>query len=257
VPARAFLFAHVGIRVAVRTNDALLLRRCTQPRLLEAAFASNDPIVFGPISAAVAERLRSEGRTSELHALLSQTIKRIPRAGENFELMIAVAREPIPERPRAVELLEKLAPKSPAIAAGLLLARAYGASGEARRRLAREAAAAFRDIGWRLYEAESLLVAGDVAGARAIYEAGGATGDLARLQPLDEKQNKRETPLSKREWEVASLVAEGLSNRLIAERLILSEKTVENHIASIFNKLGVRSRSEVAAYVARELAGVK
>lgn len=257
VPARAFLFAHVGIRVAVRTNDAVLLRRCTQARLLEAAFASNDPIVFGPISAAVAEQLRAEGRTSELHALLAQTIKRIPRAGENFELMIAVAREPIPERARAVELLEKLAPKSPATAAGLLLARAYGASGETRRAMAREAASAFRDIGWRLYEAESLLLAGDSAGARAIYEAGGATGDLARLQPPDEKQNKRETTLSKREWEVASLVGEGLSNRLIAERLILSEKTVENHIASIFNKLGVRSRSEVAAYVARALAGVQ
>ncbi|AXX29641.1 large transcriptional regulator [Actinosynnema pretiosum subsp. pretiosum] len=48
--------------------------------------------------------------------------------------------------------------------------------------------------------------------------------------------------LSGREREVARLVSEGLTNREIAERLSLSAKTVEAHLARVFTKLGVRSR---------------
>ena len=59
--------------------------------------------------------------------------------------------------------------------------------------------------------------------------------------------------LSRREREVASLVARGLSNRAIAERLILGERTVETHVERVLRKLEVHSRHEVAAR-AEELA---
>jgi DNA-binding NarL/FixJ family response regulator len=52
--------------------------------------------------------------------------------------------------------------------------------------------------------------------------------------------------LSEREREVASLVEDRLTNREIAQRLVLSEKTVERHLSRIFLKLGARSRVEVA-----------
>jgi predicted ATPase/DNA-binding CsgD family transcriptional regulator len=56
------------------------------------------------------------------------------------------------------------------------------------------------------------------------------------------------SPLSRRESEVAKLVAAGLSNRRIGERLYLSERTVEGHVERIRNKLGVRSRTGVATW---------
>jgi predicted ATPase/DNA-binding CsgD family transcriptional regulator len=58
------------------------------------------------------------------------------------------------------------------------------------------------------------------------------------------------SPLRKREAEVAHLVAEGLSNRQIGARLFISEHTVDSHIRSILNKLGVNSRAQIAAWIA-------
>jgi DNA-binding CsgD family transcriptional regulator/sugar lactone lactonase YvrE len=59
-----------------------------------------------------------------------------------------------------------------------------------------------------------------------------------------------ETPkLTRREREVASLVAQGLTNREIATRLFISERTAESHVEQLRSKLGVRSRSQVAAWV--------
>jgi DNA-binding NarL/FixJ family response regulator len=61
--------------------------------------------------------------------------------------------------------------------------------------------------------------------------------------------------LSRREREVADLVADGRTNREIAAALHLSEKTVENHMARIFGKLGVSSRLQVATAVERAARG--
>jgi two-component system, NarL family, response regulator YdfI len=58
-------------------------------------------------------------------------------------------------------------------------------------------------------------------------------------------------PLSERELEVLDLLAEGLSNKLIAYRLSISEHTVKTHVASIFVKLGASSRTEAVSQAIR------
>jgi predicted ATPase/DNA-binding CsgD family transcriptional regulator len=82
--------------------------------------------------------------------------------------------------------------------------------------------------------------------------------DLAVAYALEEKTESPEakvegattSTLSRREREIAHLVAQGLTNKEIAAKLVLSERTAEAHIQNILNKLGFRSRSEVAAWVA-------
>ena len=59
------------------------------------------------------------------------------------------------------------------------------------------------------------------------------------------------TALSPREAEVAGLVAEGLTNRQIAERLVISERTAQNHVQHILTKLGFTTRSQIAAWSVR------
>lgn len=54
------------------------------------------------------------------------------------------------------------------------------------------------------------------------------------------------SPLTRREREVALLAAQGLASRSIGERLFLSPRTVENHLARAYDKLGIRSRAELA-----------
>jgi DNA-binding NarL/FixJ family response regulator len=56
-------------------------------------------------------------------------------------------------------------------------------------------------------------------------------------------------PLTPREREVATLVTQGLTNREIAERLYLSERTAQNHVQHILTKLGLPNRAQIAVWV--------
>jgi predicted ATPase/DNA-binding NarL/FixJ family response regulator len=155
---------------------------------------------------------------------------------------------------------------------------------------AREALAAAADgdsVGARVEAARSRTLAGRALAAAG--ERGRAAGELeaaeAELAVLEARRYRDETArelrrlgrtapqhprgrrdggpsegvpsLSPRELEVAKLVAGGKTNRQIAAEIFLSEKTVESHLSNIFAKLGVRSRSAVAAEVAREGAELR
>ncbi|MGZ6639777.1 MAG: helix-turn-helix domain-containing protein [Solirubrobacteraceae bacterium] len=71
--------------------------------------------------------------------------------------------------------------------------------------------------------------------------------------PRGPRQRTRETPggLTARELEVLPLLAAGLRNAQIADRLVVSEKTVDHHVSAILRKLGVRSRGEASVAAMR------
>ncbi|RLC57737.1 MAG: hypothetical protein DRI80_14620, partial [Chloroflexota bacterium] len=58
-------------------------------------------------------------------------------------------------------------------------------------------------------------------------------------------------PLTPRETEVLCLLAQGLDNETIAQRLVVTKRTVQNHVSNIYGKLGVASRTEAALYAIR------
>lgn len=64
-------------------------------------------------------------------------------------------------------------------------------------------------------------------------------------------------PLSKREKEIARLVAEGCSNRQISEKLKLSEHTIKNYLFRVFEKLGVSTRVELTLYALNRGKGIR
>lgn len=99
------------------------------------------------------------------------------------------------------------------------------------------------------------------AGARALlgdgfknaYREGlELTSDHAVAYALGERESAPrsvlDSPLTRRETEVAELIAEGLTNQLIADRLVVALRTAEGHVERILSKLGFTSRSQVAVW---------
>lgn len=102
------------------------------------------------------------------------------------------------------------------------------------------------DRGLAVAEARSALQAFDRMGATA--EADRAAAFLRGLGVKGRTGPRDPGVLSRRELEVLRLVAEGLSNAEIAARLFISTKTAGNHVSNILTKLGLRSRTEAAAF---------
>ena len=131
----------------------------------------------------------------------------------------------------ALRLFERLELPLEAGRARLELAKALGASDGA------------------LAEARAALTSFERIGASADADAAAAL--LRGLGSGGRSWPKRAGELTKREREVLALLGEGCSNGEISERLVISRRTAEHHVASILSKLGLRNRAEAAAHAVR------
>lgn len=78
---------------------------------------------------------------------------------------------------------------------------------------------------------------------------------LERLREGDEAEDETVEVLTDQERRILDLIAQGFTNREIAERLFLSEKTVRNYVSNILGKLQVSNRTQAAAYALRKKFG--
>ena len=98
------------------------------------------------------------------------------------------------------------------------------------------------EAAWEEALAQGMAMSAEEAAEYALSE---------EVTPAPERQpagGETDDPLTAREREVAAMVAQGMSNRHIAQELFLSEHTVKRHISKILRKLGLASRAEVAAW---------
>lgn len=92
-------------------------------------------------------------------------------------------------------------------------------------------------------------------GLGARPDADAAAAVLRGLSVSGRSAPRIDGALTAREREVLALLAEGLSNQELADRLFISAKTAEHHVGRILGKLGLRSRAEAAAYAVRASSG--
>lgn len=99
---------------------------------------------------------------------------------------------------------------------------------------------------------ELLNAVRDVAAGKSLLDPVATARVLERLRGGGRGQeDDRLTNLTEQERKILDLIGEGLTNRVIGERLHLAEKTIKNYVSSLLSKLGMKRRSQAAAYVAR------
>ena len=89
-----------------------------------------------------------------------------------------------------------------------------------------------------------------VAGGQSLLDPEITARVLERLRKGDE-EDERVARLTDQERKILDLIAEGMTNRQIAERLFLAEKTVKNYVSNLLSKLGMERRTEAAVFAAR------
>jgi ATP/maltotriose-dependent transcriptional regulator MalT len=126
----------------------------------------------------------------------------------------------------------------------------------------RKASAAWRDVDAPYHAATTAVFIGQACAAlgdrdsaavewgaaRQTFEQLGAAPDVRRVDALLGAEPDAPGGLTAREVDILRLVATGKTNRAISNELVISEKTVARHIANIFNKLDVSSRSAATAF---------
>jgi len=247
--------AWVGLPIALALDDPALVSRLGDPTLIEEAFSTGRAELFAPLAAAHAELAAARGdgpRAAELVARVLDsissafpastdvvTLARLAAAGDVPRVAALLVADASPPRPLA--LVHR------GVAQAILASRTE--AGVSAAHALDDAIRSAGSVGLPLLAAIASELANRTSEALAIYRRIGALRDVARLQRPAREGALTPKALTKREEEIAELIATGDSNRTIAEKLSISERTAEHHVASIFSKLGFHSRAELAAFV--------
>jgi DNA-binding NarL/FixJ family response regulator len=225
-----------------RMEDLPALR---DPNLLEDAFATGEGQHFGPLAAAHAHAALLSNEPEIAAALGNRAIAGMTSTAYASAAVVTFARCVTDDNLEQVDALIRVLPSAGVPRLHHLLAQAIVASRRGETEHARRLAAVLIDTAHRaaspLVEAQALELAGRRSDALAIYERIGAAAHIRRMAPRKSRE------LTAREREIANLIASGMSNRDIATRLIVSERTVEHHAAALYGKLGVKRRAEFIA----------
>jgi DNA-binding NarL/FixJ family response regulator len=248
--------ATVGILTGIMLPDAALLKVSRDATLLNLAFARCEQWLVGPIVEAFCTLYEREGRRGEHDALLARALDSLSSLENSLNLGIRAARlGPAPRLARIGALFSRQCDgTSSLLRAHSDLFESFIAARRGTADLAKDlglqAASAFAREGRPFQQALALEAAGCSEGAEAVRRRCGARPESMRLRwsgaPIPRRLAAQLTP---RESEIAHLVARGSKNRTIAVTLGLSERTVQHHCASIFGKLGIRSRSQLSAVI--------
>ncbi|MEV0490972.1 response regulator transcription factor [Streptomyces atratus] len=99
---------------------------------------------------------------------------------------------------------------------------------------------------------ELLNAVRDVAAGKSLLDPVATARVLERLSERKKgRGDDKLASLTEQERKILDLIGEGLTNRVIGERLHLAEKTIKNYVSTLLSKLGMERRSQAAAYVAR------
>jgi len=242
-----------------------LVERCADAELIDAALRSGRAETVGA-TASFSEYYATQGKHEDARQLAKRALDVLEgmsgrQPGEHDKFFVSVARiGDDTDIRRAGAYLERVVcdSKVRSAPACLALVEAYALarqgdrqSGETNAK-ALEAVSRFHDIGWPHYEAQALELAGNRLEALEIYRSIGDLRDTHRLEAEmapPTRRGRAASELSAREREIMNLLMTGKSNKAIAAILVLSERTVENHVSSILATTGAISRAELIAKV--------
>ena len=243
--------AGYGIPIALAAQDDALLARCAIADV-EATLAAGDISEIAHAGCAYAALALARGDAPGAAQMLARALAALGDDARPLFLCAEIAQHGRSEDLERARALLAAPGRDLSRAAERALFDAYLAlrrrrRGEAAQR-ALEAAELYGGLRWTLHQARAFEVAGREADALRLYRGAGSLRDAARVEGSG-RAGDPFASLTPREREIADLVLAGRSNREAGVALGLSERTVGNHLQSVFNRLGIGSRRELAEYV--------
>jgi len=240
-PVLRFLQIVVQLQLLLATEDSVTGLECDKD-VVEMAFRSGEPQRIATVAALQIKIALLQGKIRYARRLLARALPTIPQADNAGDLLAlgAYGLRTDAERSRSLLASRVALPNNGAAKAYLALWEAYSAQSH---RVhdnnvtihAQRAAGFFKQLGFRRQEEEALRLIGQ-HDPKMRQERDRGPALFGNLDPA----------LTQREQEVAELALQGLSNRVISEQLSISERTVESHMTSVLNRLGFRSRWQLA-----------